>query len=151
LRYLHFSCHANSKSIGLTFNSLNYQEFGNIVGNKLDGKRLFLSACEASNLNLAKEMIPKYKCLSIIGSPVKIGFAQAATFWAGFYYNMSRIDRGKMGQPDILEECEVLSSAFDVQINYYSFIRKDHAFLTTEIREHKIIPNQETISNIRKV
>ena len=62
LRYLHLSCHGNTTSIGLTYDTLTYKEFGEIVGDKLTGRRLFLSACQASNQNFAKEIIPKYKC-----------------------------------------------------------------------------------------
>lgn len=151
LRYLHLSCHANSNSLGLTFDTLTYKAFGEVVGNYLAGKRIFISACEASNSRFAKELISKYKCLSIIGSPIDVEFAQAATFWSGFYYNMDRIDTGKMSQPDILNEIEILSDAFEIPINYYSFRRKNKKFLPSEIREHKIIPKKDTISRIIKV
>jgi hypothetical protein len=148
LRYLHLSCHGNATSIGLSFDTLTYKEFGEIVGDKLSGRRLFLSCCQASNQDFAKEIIPKYKCQSVVGTPDSPGFAQSAVFWSGFYYKMSKTYSEKMLQDDILNECKGLSSVFDMPINYYSFIRRGNKFLTTEIREHIIMPNQDPVSSI---
>jgi hypothetical protein len=146
LRYLHLSCHANETTIGLTFDDLSYREFADIMGPGLKSRRLFLSACKAANFNFAREFIPKYKLYSLIGSPVTIRFDKAALFWSGFYHLMTEADEEFMGQPEIKNSIEVLSSTFKIEINYYSFIRKNKVYNTDEIKEHKIRPNTKTVS-----
>ena len=88
LRYLHLSCHASESQIAFTFENLFFREVAEIIGSKLKNKRIFISACEASNFEFAKCIIPKFGCTSLIGSPDKINFDKAAVFWSSFYHLM---------------------------------------------------------------
>lgn len=139
LRYLHFSCHANENHVSLTFDNLTYNQFSKIVSQKLNNKRLFISACKASNFEFAKEFIPSSGCTSVIGSPNKINFDKSAVFWAGFYHLMNEQDSRRMGQPEIIKIIQNLVSSFNIPINYYSFIRNNNK----ELRENLFRPNKK--------
>ena len=85
MRYLHLSCHANDELLGLTLNRVPFTRFGELIRPHIDGRRLFLSACEAANTELAKCVIPRSGCNSVIGPSGAIRFDDAAIFWASFY------------------------------------------------------------------
>lgn len=136
-RYLHFSCHANESHLSLTFDNLTYNQFSEVISKVLKNKRLFISACKASNFEFAKEFIPSSGCTSVIGSPNKIIFDKSAVFWAGFYHLMNEQDSKRMGQPEIKKIIQNLVNSFNIPINYYSFIRNNKK----ELRENLIRPN----------
>jgi len=147
LRYLHFSCHANEHNVSLTFDNLTYNQFSKIVSKELNNKRLFISACEASNFDFAKEIIPSSGCTSVIGSPNKINFDKSAVFWAGFYHLMNEQDSQRMGQPEKKKNIQNLVDSFNIPINYYSFIRNNKK----ELRENLLRPNKTLESRKIKI
>ena len=87
-RYLHLSVHGNKDLIALTYDHLSAEEFAEIVGPALRGRRLFLSTCRATNKSLAKAVFGKGGCISVAGPVHKIGFGDAAIFWSSFYHLM---------------------------------------------------------------
>ena len=151
LRYLHLSCHASDTDVRLTFDTLRFHELAEIIGPNLKSRRFFLSACKAVNFDFAKEYIPIHLAYSVIGSPNAIRFDKSALFWSGFYHKMKEIDEEMMLQDDILKCVEILSTALDVKINYYSVIRKGRQYVKNELREYLIRPNQKTESSSLKV
>lgn len=145
LRYLHISCHGSSNMIQLTFDPLFFDDLTDIVGPYIKNRRVFLSACNSTNLELAKELIINCQCYSVIGSPEEIGFDQSAVYWSGFYQRMNEIDSDNMKQTDLLSLIEKLSTAFELPINYYSFKRLENKnFDKTRLREFLIRPNLPT-------
>ena len=118
-RYLHLSCHGNSESIGTTLDLISFNELGTLLNPYLDGCRLFISACEAVNDQLARELIAASGCLSIIGPHEDIRFDEAATMWASFYQLMFRQNSRGMSREDIEPILEGLVDLFEVPVAYY--------------------------------
>lgn len=119
-RYLHISCHGDKKSFALTLDEISYEEFGDLLEAHLYKKRLFLSACSATNRHLAKIVIPKSNCNSIIGPAADIEFNDAAIIWAAFYHLIFKANGKSMKRADILPILRKLVKTFDVGMNYYS-------------------------------
>lgn len=139
-RYLHLSCHGDKEQVCLTLDNLFYYELAELVGPYLKSRRLFVSACEVANFNFAKEFIPKHKCFSVIGSPMKIDIPQSAIFWSSFYYLIYEANENKMKQRDLIKVIEKLAQLFKMPINYYSFIKGDY----NSLYEFTINPNSKT-------
>lgn len=122
-RYLHISCHADLNQISFTFDTLFFRDLVGIIKDKINNKRVFISACEASNIDFAKEIIPNTGCTSLIGSPDKINFDKSAVFWSSFYHLMNEDNNQRMGQLEIRKVIQSLVDIHNIPINYYSFIR----------------------------
>ncbi len=146
-RYLHISCHADSSQLEFTFEALFFYEVAEIIKDSIKGKRVFISACEASNFNFAKSIVSNNGCLSLIGSPNKINFDKSAVFWSSFYHLMKENDERRMGQPEIKEVLQSLVNIHGMPINYYSFIRG----VDNEIKENFIRPNRAIETTKRKI
>jgi hypothetical protein len=128
-KYLHLSCHGGTDCIATAFDpTITFEELRDILKPYIANKRLFVSACNATNDRLAKAVIPSTHCLSIIGFNKIIDFDEAAIFWASFYYlmfkAMSQADASKMDRDEILRTLRSLSRAFRIPINYFSSSRK---------------------------
>lgn len=138
LRYLHFSCHADDESLALTYDSLDFAEFGEVVGEYLHGKRLFLASCYAANEKFAKEIIPDYYLYSLIGSPKPLKFAKSALFWSTFYNLMIDKDQKNMRQEELLSTIEDICRLLSIPINYYSFLRKNRVWNYDMIKVYEV-------------
>lgn len=134
LKYLHVSCHGNSEVLELAFDTLKFSEFSRIVGPFLSRRRLFLSACEAPRLELAKHLIPRYGCVSLMGSPEAIEFSTSGVFWSSFYYLMHKINRSTMRTANIREVLRLTSMTFDLRLNYFSKFQFDHPNVGTHLK-----------------
>jgi hypothetical protein len=85
-RYLHFSCHGSRNSISLTLEQLSFRDLVPILAPYLKARRLFFSACSVVNSRLAKSLIVRSGCYSIIGPCRDIEFGDALLMWASFYH-----------------------------------------------------------------
>lgn len=144
-RYVHMSFHGNIEGIALTNDYfISNNEFSLILEDFLVEKRLFLSACEGSNLNLAGKLITQNKVYSLVGSPDRIRFDKSLLFWPTFYHLMNEVDQYKMLKKDMKLNIKRLCNLFNIPINYYSFIRQDGKVWSTEkFREYKFIPGRK--------
>lgn len=120
MRYLHLSCHANDSLLQLTLEGVRFARFGELIRPHLDGRRLFLSACEAANDDLAQYVIPNSGCNSVIGPTDKIRFDDAAIFWASFYHLVFRENRDAMQKRDIKAVLPKACEMFSVRMRYFS-------------------------------
>lgn len=91
-RYLHLSCHADLDGIEINGEEISYDTLSSLLGNKLVGKRLFLSACRAGNIDFAARAIYKNRAISIIGTPTDLYFKKSVLFWPVFYHVIHEID-----------------------------------------------------------
>jgi len=121
-RYLHISCHGNENLIATTLDRINFKELGNLLRDKLNGKRLFLSSCESTNKNLANEIFPTSGCNSIIGSDKEISIDDAAIFWSSFYKIMFKRNSKAMKREVLESVLPGMKELFKIPIKYY---RKD--------------------------
>ena len=133
-RYLHISCHGNAREIGLTLDSLTYEEFGIEIDGLLDGKRLFFSACQVVNRDLAKAILPESNCFSLIGPSKSINFDDAVLMWASFYHLMFRdIEEEGMKGEKIRWALRRLQKAFDRKFSYYKPESSPEGFVEVNI------------------
>ena len=119
-RYLHISCHANSTGMATTFDDVTFDELSELLAPCLDGRRVFVSACEMSNDKLAGRLIRGTGCWSVIGPSKAINFGDAAAFWVSFYHLMFKANERGMGQKDLQKCVTELAALYDVPINYFA-------------------------------
>jgi len=132
-RYLHFSCHGNATSVGLTLGELGVTDLAMELSKVAAGRRVFLSTCLVTRNALARELFDRCpECLSLVGPAAKIGFSDAIVFWASFYHLMLRQDRNSMKQRlPIRKALEKVSAIFGEKMN---------AFLQDKDAEHGFEP-----------
>jgi hypothetical protein len=119
-RYLHISCHGNRQSIALTLDTLSFEDFGAQLRTALEGRRLFMSACEVVNDELAAAVLPESGCFSLIGPSKDIRFDDAVLMWASFYHLMFRDgDRERMKGGKIRWSLRHLRDLYNVPFSYY--------------------------------
>lgn len=148
-RYLHLSCHANKKGIFINEEFISNQELEGLFGNMKD-RRVFLSACEAGNGDLAQRLIGTGKPLSVIGTPDPLDQDKAAVFWPAFYYIMKETDTKKMTRDYLKSSLKKCVDLFDVRINYYSTIkRNDSYYRRLLIRKGKTADSQKLKVSIK--
>jgi len=119
-RYLHLSCHGSSTHLHLTLDDLPFSETGNLLKDHLSKRRLFLSACQATNENLIKVIIPQNTCYSIIGPVNNIQFRDAAISWAAFYHLMFKSNPKIMKRELLIQNLQKVVNAFGEPLNYFS-------------------------------
>ncbi len=119
-RYLHISCHGNSSSLATTLESIPFNELSFILQNVLDRKRLFISACSATNDKLADEIFGLTECYSIIGPDETINIDDAAIFWASFYHLMFKQNGKAMKKETLQPTLNKLVALHNVPLKYYS-------------------------------
>lgn len=123
-RYLHLSCHGSSNSFTFYFGNMDFVQFAELLRDKLANKRIFISACESVNKDLASLLIPSTKCYSIIGPYEPIEFDDAAMIWVSYYYLAFKNDQIKMDRRLILRTLKNLTKLYQINLNYYSISRK---------------------------
>lgn len=158
-RYLHLSCHADLDGIEINGEDISYDTLSSLLGKKIEGKRLFLSACKAGNIDFAARTISKNHAISMIGTPIDLTFKKSVLFWPVFYHVLHEIDEKKMSRENIISTLQKCVDLLGVPINYYSSIsnssqkmrrlrlRKNHK---TDTRVIEIIHKQIKIDARRK-
>lgn len=122
-RYLHFSCHGNSRGIGLTLDNLSFEELGEMLAPCLDKRRVFFSSCQVMNNKLAEALLKDTGCYSVIGPSKSINFDRAAIYWASFYHLMLRDEAVSMKRGKLKEHTATLQKLFGVHMRYFSTSR----------------------------
>jgi len=120
-RYLHISCHANSESMRTTNqDDIEFKKLAAILRPHLRNRRLFLSACDMVNDNLARQVLPSTGCYSIIGPDEDVRFTDAAVLWASLYHLMFTRSPSVMKHPELLRVLGDTSKLFSVSMSYFS-------------------------------
>lgn len=119
-RYLHVSCHGSKTGISTTLEDLSIEEFANIVGPVLDGKRLFLSTCQASTTKMAKAVFAKGGCTSLAGPVNRINFDDSVVLWTSFYHLMFKADTKQMKREQIKKTISDVASLLGEKVNFYA-------------------------------
>lgn len=123
-RYLHISCHGSPVSLETTLDSIPFDELGKILSPCLDKKRVFVSACEMVNKDLADALISDSECYSVIGPSEPVVFSVATIFWASFYHLMFSDNDSAMKREEIRTVLGKITDLFGVPVNYYSKSKK---------------------------
>ncbi|KEI72159.1 hypothetical protein GV64_16775 [Endozoicomonas elysicola] len=119
-RYLHISCHGSPNSLETTLDSVSFEELNTMLSPCLDKKRVFISACEMVNADLAGALIGDSECFSVIGPSEPVSFSDATIFWSSFYHLMFNDNENAMKRKEIKQILEKITDLFDVKVNYYS-------------------------------
>ena len=127
-RYLHISCHADEFGLNTTFDTISYSELGQMLGPHLLKRRVFVSACEMANRNLAKELFSDPGLISLTGPKKKIRFDDAAAFWVSFYHLMFKMDHERMATKDLRETTQQLSTMYNVHTNCFVALKGGSRF-----------------------
>lgn len=115
-RYLHLSCHGNDNSLFTTLDPVPFSELGPMIKPHLRKRRLFVSACSATNRTLADAVMPGSGCYSILGPDQKIYFGDAAVLWASFYHVMFATDHTRMKYKNIKAKAQEVSDLYRVPL-----------------------------------
>ncbi len=124
-RYLHISAHADAEGMCTTNqDEIDYDELADLLNPALRGKRLFLSACSMVHEDMAKEIVPKTGCFSVVGPREDIAFTAAAVFWPAIYHLMFTTNDSAMTHAVLKRNLEKITSLFGVEIGYFSRSKK---------------------------
>lgn len=119
-RYLHISCHGSATGVSTTLDELTISEFAAMVGPALDGKRLFLSTCKASNASMAEAVFNEGGCTSLAGPASKINFDDSVVLWTSFYHLMFKADAKRMVRVQIEEKLSSIARLLDLRVNFFA-------------------------------
>jgi hypothetical protein len=133
-RYLHISVDADSKGMCTTNqDGIDYDELADLMTPALNKKRLFLSACSMVHEEMAREIVPKTGCYSVVGPREDIAFTAAAVFWPAIYHLMFTINDRAMTHSVLKRNLEKVTSLFGIEIGYFSRSKKAKRGYTTDI------------------
>lgn len=118
-RYLHMSSHGDRSSFELTLDDVSFDTFGKMAAPYLEGRRIFVSACEAASKELAIATLSGTGCYSLTGPMQAVGFGDAALTWASFYHLMFRHNPARMKGDRIRETLQHVASAFEVPMRHF--------------------------------
>lgn len=139
-RYLHLSFHADKEGIEINGEGISYSKLAVLLKGKIAKKRLFLSACKASNIEIAAKILVKNLATSLIGTPIDLCFDKAALFWPSFYHVMHENNVEKMDNENLRITLKRCVELFGVPINYYTRLR----YKKNRIRRYKFRKGRRT-------
>lgn len=124
-RYLHISAHADQEGMCTTNrDDIDFDDLAELLRPHLSGKRLFLSACSMTHEDLAREVIPKSGCYSVVGPTWDIRFTDAAIMWSAIYHLMFSQSADAMKHTQLKRQLQRVSKLFGAPLAYYSRSKK---------------------------
>lgn len=153
-RYLHISCHGSKNGISTTLDNLSIDEFADIVGPALDGKRLFLSTCQASTSRMAQAVFEKGGCTSLVGPVNRINFDDSVVLWTSFYHLMFKADAKRMKREQIKKTIADVAGLVGERVNFFAS-RNGRLFAQVVLPEmakvsgKKSVPSSELLNALR--
>lgn len=127
-RYLHISCHAGKSRFYTTFDTVSYARLSKMLRPHLQGRRVFVSACQMANETLAEELFRDSEVLSLVGPKEDVYIDDAAAFWVSLYHLMFKKNVKRMTGKDLRETIEQLSTMYDEHINYFGALKGSSRF-----------------------
>jgi hypothetical protein len=118
-RYLHLASHGCPTGIELTYDFVLFKDLAAVLAPVMDGRRLFISACDGSKNALARPLFRNSTCYSVIGPRGAPPFHKTAIAWAAFYTLMSMENRKVMTKKVIRKKLRIVSSVFGISFNAY--------------------------------
>lgn len=124
-RYLHLSAHADADGPCTTNQeNISYEEIADDLFSAMDGRRIFISACGMVHEKMAKTIIQKTDCVSIVGPKDNIAFADAAVFWPAVYHLMFSKSGAAIKHADLQKGLKEAALLFGIDISYFSRSKK---------------------------
>lgn len=114
-RVLHISCHGTRDAVNLSKELIDYNTFADATRDCLKSRRIFFSACELGNIQLAELLFKVNKGMhSFVASQHPVEFKYASAFWVAFYTKYFEF-QGKLTHQKMLEALSPLVQYFGVQ------------------------------------
>jgi hypothetical protein len=136
-RYLHLSCHGHKNGFWTTHGMIHAPEMVKILSPHLRGRRLFVSACLATNSKFAKELLEKSECYSVLGPAGSPYFDDAAIFWTSFYHLMFKNNPAAMQSTDIAINAQKCARLVDETFRF--FYRRNGKIVEKTIGENCLL------------
>ena len=133
-RYLHISCHADATGIALTLDHLSIADLAQVLGPRLQDRRLFFSACKIATPELAVALLKDTACFSVIGPSKAVRFDEAALFWASLYHLLFKAEATEVKQRDLKAAITKLSAVFDVEVRYFTASTNEDGYVEVSIK-----------------
>jgi hypothetical protein len=117
-RYLHISCHGTPDNFRLSLDAVTFGTFARIFRPVLRNRRVFLSACDIAQVELANRLFRDLDTApySLTGPTQDIYFSDAAVIWASLYNLLFKDDSEAISGPRLREHlaklCELNSVSF---------------------------------------
>jgi hypothetical protein len=118
-RYLQSSCHGSRDPVAFTLDQMSFDDFAAEVNPYLDRKRVFFSAREVVNPQLAEALLADSGCYSIIGPNAAINFDDALLMWASFYHLAFRDGEPALLGGKIRWVLRRVRHAFNIEFGYF--------------------------------
>lgn len=118
-RYLHLSCHGTGEGLSFTLETAAFAELAEILGPCLNGRRLFISACDGARKKLASPILRGSTCYSVASTDGNVSWDRAAISWAAFY---SLANQDKMTAHEISHNLDSVGKLFRVRFRIYKNI-----------------------------
>jgi hypothetical protein len=110
-----------------------------MIAPHIKNRRLFVSACSATNRHFADSVMPSSGCYSILGPDQDILFSDAAVLWASFYHVMFRAHSTAMKYAVIKAKAQEVANMYRVRL---TLINHDKS-ASQSYRLKKILPQKE--------
>ncbi len=137
-RYLHISCHGNETGLSLTLEDVPFAAFGEMARPLLKERRLFLSACSIAKKDLARSVMSRNGCYSVIGPIDDIYFSDAAIMWASFYHLVFKANSKAMNRDRVSRTLQTVCNTFGTSVRYFSRSAKSPYFTVATHRPQPI-------------
>ena len=118
-RILHISCHGNRDTIRFSDEYVDYNSFAELTRGYLKSRRIFFSACELGNRNLAQALFKFSKGMhSFVAPQNSVPFHIASAFWVSFYTNYFNacVNNKNLTHRELLDGLKPLTRYFDLEI-----------------------------------
>ena len=117
-RYLFLSCHGNNSYIFTTLENIKFRYFADIFKEKLNKRRIFISACSVGQYNFAKELFAKNPDMYSLVAPTEdVSFISTYPFWTILFYLLNISDGIK--KSTLKKSLKVCTNLFRMKINYF--------------------------------
>ena len=137
-RYLHISAHGDKDGMCTT----NQDEISNVELAKmlkpyLKNKRLFLSTCSMVNEKMAKEMILRTECISVVGPRKSIYFPDAVLYWQLLYHLMFDENDKGMSKLQLKNTLQKIQSLLPIKMSFFCISDKNKKGYTGDLLKPK--------------
>lgn len=140
-RYLFLSCHGNSSNIATTLDSVSFEKFSSIFENRLNSRRVFVSACSVGRLSFAEKLFSKNPHMySIVAPTTDVAFDSTYPFWVTLSYLLDAIDTYRIKRATLRASLKLCANLFNMKMVY--FYRKDNEVKSIRFTPEDIFTEQ---------
>lgn len=118
-RYLHISCHGDIGTFFTTLDQISSLEMVDILAPHVDHRRVFVSACLATDSEFARALMKDGGCSSVVGPVDALGMGDAAIFWISFYHLMFKADRRSMKNVTIRKKLQTCADLIGESFRFF--------------------------------